>query len=373
MDFIKIKLPIITKKKILALGSDSKAGFCIVKNGTAYLYNTPFNLYGVKKLALFRRKIFNALRDTKTKPDIIACDLHPYYNSALLADVIETNRVSKVQHHEAHITSCAVDNGLKGKFIGVAFDGTGFGLDGNIWGGEFFTGGVGNLSRQAHLRYAPMPGGDACVKEPWRMGLSYLNEASGRELKKLKLHFLSSKGEDKIELLRQAMNKRINSPLTSSMGRLFDGISAITGLCEHTGYEGEAAVVLEKAIKTTAENIRRQEKYKFDYIDTGGLVEIDWTPVIKSVVRDLKRKKTAGEISKKFHDAVCYMMVDVCVSLRKRHKTSRVCLSGGVFQNNYITQNVKPLLEKKGCEVFFHKKVPAHDGGISLGQAVMSL
>ncbi len=333
------------KTRILALGAQSKGSFCLIKNGKLHVSNSFGDLSEAENFHRFEKEV------KKIKPEIIACDLHPEYASTKLADNLSKN-IKKIQHHEAHVASCIADNNIKGKVIGIAFDGTGFGRDGNIWGGEFFTGTIKGFKRAAHLRYVPMPGGEAAVREPHRMAFSYLNQSDrvGRPTR-------SDWG-----MLKQMIDKGINSPLTSSMGRLFDAVASLAGICDKAEYEGQAAIELEKAL------IPGSKKYNFRYKDS----IIDWVPVIKGIVKDLKVKKSRGEISLKFHNAVCYMIKDVCVILRKKYKINKVCMSGGVFQNRYLSKNTPPLLEKEGFKVYLHKNLPSHDGNIALGQAVLA-
>ena len=345
------------KTRILALGAQSKGSFCLIKNGRPCLSNSFGDLSEAENFHRFEKEV----KKIKPRPKIIACDLHPDYSSTKLADYWvkgEGCRVKRIQHHEAHVASCIADNNIKGKVIGIAFDGTGFGRDENIWGGEFFIGTIKGLKRVAHLKYAPMPGGEAAIQEPWRMAFSYLNQSDrvGRPTR-------SDWG-----ILKQMIDKGINSPLTSSMGRLFDAVASLVGICDTAKYEGQAAIELEKAIEGQGTRDKGQEKYTFRYKDN----IIDWTSVIKDIVRDLKVKKSKGEVSLKFHNAVCHMIKDVCVILRKKYKINKVCMSGGVFQNKYLTRNAPPLLEKEGFKVYLHKDLPAHDGNIAVGQAVLA-
>jgi hydrogenase maturation protein HypF len=371
MDYQKICLPHLSKTKILALGGQAKSSFCIVKNGTAYVSETGNDLGSLENLAVFEKEIRKIQKNLKFKPDIIACDLHPEYTSTKLADDWVRGKrckVKGVQHHEAHVASCMVDNKIKGNVIGAAFDGTGFGLDGNIWGGEFFTGNIKGFKRRAHLRYVPMPGGESAVKEPRRMALSYLYSIYASNLANL-----TRLDKKSIKLIAQIIDKKINSPLTSSMGRLFDAVSSIAGICDVAEYEGQAAVELEKAInKAQGSRLKAQGKYKFKYKDDGDMLIIDWGDVIKGVVKDVKARKDKSLISLRFHNAVCDMIKDVCVLLRKKYNIYKVCLSGGVFQNKYLRNNVKPVLEAAGFDVYCHKRVPPHDGNIALGQAVLA-
>ncbi|MBU1061517.1 MAG: hypothetical protein KJ952_02200 [Candidatus Omnitrophica bacterium] len=377
MSHIKIDLPFPLKSKIIALGPQSKSSFCIVDKDVAYLSEANGDLNDLENFKLFERRLRRLKKKLRIKPELIACDLHPEYISTKFAnDLVKLDkglRVKKVQHHEAHVASCIVDNNIKGDVIGVAFDGTGFGLDENIWGGEFFIGAVKRgFERVAHLQYIPMPGGDAAVREPWRMGLSYLYSVYDAGFRDLKIDFLTGLDKKVAEILIQVINKKINSPLTSSIGRLFDAVSSILGICEEAQYEGQAAVELEKAIRVVHSSRFTVDSYKFG-------IDIKRTPfvivpdkVVKGIVEDLKNRVPKGVISLKFHNAVCRMIKDVCVLLKERYKISRVCLSGGVFQNRYLTNHTKPLLEKEGFGVYFHKNFPTHDGSIALGQAVIA-
>ena len=359
MKYIKIVLPYKIKNSILAVGAQSKSSFCFAKGNTAYLSESGGDLSDLGNFKKFERDIKGLQKKIKTKPSIIACDLHPEYVSTKyahdLAKGIE-HRVKKIQHHEAHVASCMADNNIKGKIIGVAFDGTGFGSDGNIWGGEFFTGSIKGLKRAAHLKYIPMPGGEACIREPWRMTFSYLYSIHGKIVRN--------------DILDQMIDKNINSPLTSSAGRLFDGVSSLIGVCDFAGYEGEAAIKLEKII--SGKEWRVKGKYKFKYAEEDEMIAIEWKPVIKNIVKDLKKGISKSEVSLKFHNAICNMIKETCILLRKKHKINKVCLSGGVFQNKYLKTNAGSILTKQGFKCYFHDKTPTHDGGIALGQAVLA-
>ena len=394
MTYTKIILPCRINSGILALGAQSKSSFCFARGNTAYLSESGGDLSDQENFKKFERDIMVLQKKLKIKPGIIACDLHPEYTSAKYAyDLVKGGgrRVEKVQHHEAHVASCIADNGIRGNVIGVAFDGTGFGSDGNIWGGEFFTGSIKGLKRAAHLKYIPMPGGEACIREPWRMAFSYLYSVYGKRR-------LASLGElgtssdiassvassrpfqgkggaspamtDNKDILFQMIDKKINSPLTSSVGRLFDGVSSLIGLCDIAGYEGEAAVRLEKVI--SGEGWRVKGEYKFKYTEEGEMIIIEWEPIINSIVKDLKKGIGKSEISLKFHNAMCNMIKEICILLRKKHKINKVCLSGGVFQNKYISRRIGPILAENGFKAYLHDRIPAHDGGIALGQAVLA-
>ncbi len=375
MDCTRISLPYKVRHRILALGAQTKSSFCLVKDDEAYLWRPGGDLNSLENLKLFEDKIKKAEKRFKIKPEVITCDLHPDYISTKLAykwGEEQGLKVKSVQHHKAHIASCIVDNNIKGKVIGIAFDGTGFGPDGNIWGGEFFVGTLRDLRRAGHLRYIPMPGGEGCIREPWRMALSYLYDICKTRFSRLKIAFLSRIDKEKTRLLTQIIDKDINSPMTSSMGRLFDAVSAIAGICEVAGYEGQAAIELEKALDARCSMLNARKRYSFKYRDKGEVIIIDWSPLIKGLVKDSEGKKGKAEISLKFHNAVSYMIKEVCVLLRKRYGIEKVSISGGVFQNRYLTKVTPPLLEKEGFRVYLHKNLPAHDGNIALGQAAIA-
>jgi len=385
MKYTKIRLFHRIETEILAVGAQSKGAFCLARGGVAYLSDPIGDLSVPENFKKFEKQIKFFQKKFKIRPEIVACDLHPEYLSTkyALRTTNDERRTTKIQHHEAHVASCIADNRIKGRVIGIAFDGTGFGRDRNIWGGEFFIGSVRGFKRVGHLKYIPMPGGEACVREPWRMAFSYLYGIYGSDMRLLRrLRRLAMterkwprndrQGACRNDVLGQMIDKKINSPLTSSVGRLFDGVSSLIGVCDFAGYEGEAAVKLERTILTTSHKPQATSKYKFKYIDENGVVIIDWGPVIKDVVKDLKDKVRNPEISSKFHIAICEMIKDVCVILRKKYRINKVCMSGGVFQNRYISSHIKPMLEKEGFEVYAHKKVPAHDGGIALGQAILA-
>lgn len=378
MDFIRIDLPKRKGKRVLALGAQSKSSFCFTKDGRAYLSEAGGDLGDLENLRSFERRVAQARKDLRLNPEIIGCDLHPGYTATRYASDIqvlkgaEGARIKAVQHHEAHVASCMAENNIKQSVIGVAFDGTGLGTDGNIWGGEFFTGNIKGFKRRAHLGYIPMPGGEASVREPRHMAFSYLYDIYGLGLKDLKIEFLKRLDKDTKHLLMQIIDKGINSLLTSSIGRLFDAVSAISGICGTAGYEGQAAIELERAMGPRASGGGRHARYRFRYLDRNGVILIDWKEVVKEVINDLRSGRASSEISIRFHSGVCHMVRDVCVLLRKKYNVYRVCLSGGVFQNRYLKEHIRPLLEKEGFKVYFHRKTPSHDGNIALGQAVIA-
>ena len=269
--------------------------------------------------------------------------------------------------NHAHLASCLVDNGLSGPAVGVIFDGIGYGNDGHIWGGEFLVGDLHDFDRLAHLSYQPMPGGDAATREPWRMALSYLHHAFAGQIPAVKA--LQEVPEKDRKLLGQMIEKRLNAPLASSAGRLFDAVAALIGVRNRVSYEGQAALELEMLIDDS-ESL--EEGYCFEFIDSAKPLQIDAAPLIRSVVSDLDSGISAAVISTRFHNGLAQMIVAVCQKIRQAKGPLPVALSGGVFQNRYLTERTSKLLRQAGFEVLLHRQVPPNDGGLALGQAAIA-
>jgi hydrogenase maturation protein HypF len=293
--------------------------------------------------------------------DLVVHDLHPEYLSSKYA--LETGKKAiAVQHYHAHIASCMAEHGLDEMVIGVAMDGTGLGTDNKIWGGEFFISDLNNFERFTHFDYLPMPGGDKVTEEPWRTGVSYLYKIYGRKLKDLKLDFLKKIPAENLEIITTAIEKKLNCPESSSAGRLFDAVAAITNICPVSDFHAEAPMRLEAAISQAVE-----DKYEFDFNET-----ISFDKTIIGIVNDLNDGKSQGLIAAKFHNTVIYCIFAVAERIRTLRKINKVVLSGGSFQNAYVLGKVEILLEQNGFEVFSHKKTPANDAGIALGQLAIA-
>lgn len=309
----------------------------------------------------FKQAIEHFIQMFETKPQIAAYDLHPGYFSSQYGAGLDMFK-APVQHHKAHIASCMAENRLTGQAIGVSFDGTGYGEDNNIWGGEFFVGGYRNFIRAGHLAYAKMPGGDAAVKHPWRMALSQLS-AAGLQME---LGWLAKQSD--IDFITAMLERNINCPLTSSMGRLFDAVSALLGIKTDISYEGQAAIELEYyAYITTA------EPYSFEITENGDNFEIETSGIVVGIVNDLRIGKVREEIASKFHSTVVEMVVKGCCLIRKNYSLNRVVLSGGVFQNVTLLKMAYDRLKENGFKVFTHSEIPANDAGIAIGQAIIAL
>ena len=349
-------------RQILAVGAELKNTFCLTRDRHAFVSHHIGDLENLETLRSFTEGIEHFKRLFDLQPKAVAYDLHPEYLStkhALALDEIETK--VGVQHHHAHIASCLTDNQAEGEVIGVAMDGLGFGEDGKFWGGEFFVANFADAKRIAHLDYIPMPGGAKAIREPWRMASVYLHRALGNDFYKLPLPFAENLYQTTWNTLRRMIATGTNCPETSSMGRLFDAVSALIGLRPRVNYEGQAAIELEAIADrgvTTG--------YKFE-VSGNGVIKAE--PVIRRAVDDLLDGRPASEISAKFHLAVAELIATVARSARDRHRLNRVALSGGVFQNRFLIERTSQLLTDSGFEVLTHHRVPANDGGISLGQA----
>lgn len=344
-------------KSIFAVGGELKNTFCLTKDNLAFISRDIGNLNDFQTYQHYREAVQRFKDLLKIEPEVIAHDMHPDYMSTRYAATLNdpagsTARIG-VQHHHAHIASCMAEHRLDGEVIGAAFDGTGYGVDGNIWGGEFFAGGYREFKRVYHLRYIPLPGGDKAAQEPWRMAVSYIYQAFGEEASKF-----TSRWKDS-NLIISMIKKRINAPLTSSMGRLFDAVSSIAGICDVNTYEGEAAIKLM--------NLCQEENKVYPYLIENGIIDV--SPMIREIISE---KEEPGRIAARFHATIADIVLRTCLRLREEHGINKVVLSGGVFQNKVLSERSVNLLKKHKFGVFTHSRVPPNDGGISLGQAAIA-
>ena len=359
--FLKHALP-----PILACGAELKSTVCLVKGDQAFISQHIGDLENLSTYEFFQKTVAHLQRILGVRPEVIACDLHPDYLSTRWAEEQEAIPKVRVQHHHAHIVSGMAEHRLEGAVIGVACDGTGYGPDGTVWGGEVLVADAGGFERAAHLACVPMPGSAAAIREPWRMAVSYLQDAFGAGLWGLNLPVLREAGPDKVQLMLEMAVKRLNSPLTSSLGRLFDGVAAIAGLRSRVTYEGQAAMELEMAAAEETGSV-------YDYAwEEGAPCRILPAPIIRGVAADVGKGLGVPAISAKFHNTLVRMFSDLCESIRRQRGLDRVVLSGGVFQNARLLTGLIPALASRGFEVYSHRLVPANDGGIALGQALIA-
>ena len=360
-----VNLP-TSQPSVLAVGAELKGTVCLTREGRGYLSQHIGDLKNAATLACLGETVGHLERLLEVTPEAVAHDLHPDYLSTHYAEGIALPRIG-VQHHHAHMASCMAENGLDGELIGVILDGTGYGSDGAIWGGEFLLGGYHGFQRRGHFNYLRMPGGDAAVREPYRMALSALYGCFGAELFEQPVAFLETVAPLDRSLFLKMLERGINSPLTSSCGRLFDAVSALLGVRTKISYEGQAAIELEALAERGAPSL------PYPYSVTGGECHrIDFAPMIGAICADLRAQRERADIARAFHRTVACGVREVCVRIREESGAGRVVLSGGVFQNRLLTEEVALLLSADGFEPFSHRLVPPNDGGLALGQAVIA-
>ncbi len=362
---IKIDRPF--RSKVLGCGAHLKNAFCLTKDNYVFLSHHIGDLENFETLGSFEEGIEHFKRLFQIEPEVVAYDLHPDYLATSYALSLEGIPKIGVQHHHAHIASCLAENGISGRAIGVSFDGTGYGTDGKIWGGEFLIADLSGFERAGHLSYMPMPGGDMAVREPWRMAASYLRSIYGSDLWKLDIDFVKGLDSERLELLIGAMDSGMEFPLTSSVGRLFDAVSALLGIRNEVNYEAQAAIELEMTADRSC-----NQSYGEDFLSGGVPFKVDSAGIFHMVVEDIINGLPVPFISAKFHNTIAGVIASACETLREAQGINIVALSGGVFQNVFLLERAIYLLSRKGFEVFRHSRVPTNDGGISLGQAVVA-
>ncbi|MBW2433766.1 MAG: carbamoyltransferase HypF [Deltaproteobacteria bacterium] len=355
-----------TVPAILACGAELKNTICLTKGDKAFLSQHIGDLENLITLDFFKLTVTHLERILEIQPERIACDMHPDYLSTRYAKEQNQIPVIEVQHHHAHIVSCMAEHKLEGAVIGLAFDGTGYGTDGTIWGGEVLVAEATQFERVAHLARVPMPGSSAAIKEPWRMALSYLHATFGENLPELDLPLLKHIEPPKINIIVEMMEKGVNCPQTSSLGRLFDAVAAIIGIRQRVNFEGQAAMELEMLAEGHSEAI-----YDIRWRSQAP-IEILPQTIIAGVVQDIQNGMTPADISVKFHQTLIVLFGEICGAVRREHNLNRVVLSGGCFQNSLLLKGLIGQLEAHHFEVFAHRQVPANDGGIALGQAIIA-
>jgi len=357
-------------KSVLACGAALKNTFCLTKGNRAFLSPHIGDLENYETIRSFEHGIALMKRLFQIKPAAVCHDLHPDYLSTRFAlQYAEKFTVSTigVQHHFAHALSCMVEHGLEGPVLAVVLDGTGYGTDGTVWGGEFLQVTPTDFTRLGHLRHIPLPGGDYAAREPWRMAAVYLERACGH-IERVPIPFAQLFDSAQWPLLRQAVQSGINAPLCSSMGRLFDAVSALIGIRGQNNYEGQAAIELEQMA-------RPGELGEYPFVITeqeGGLI-LDPDPVIVAITEEIRCGETSAVISARFHNAVARAIAQMAIKMREATGLSEIVLSGGVFQNHLLLDRACDFLEGAGYKVYCHYQVPANDGGIAVGQALHAI
>jgi hydrogenase maturation protein HypF len=367
-----IQLP-YRSRRILACGGEMKNTFCLAHDKYAFISQHIADMESIETLEYFDETIKLYKKLFKIEPQIITHDLHPDYLSSIyakeLASRIPELQIYPVQHHHAHIVSCMLENGVDKPVIGVAFDGTGYGSDGCIWGGEFLVADYKGFKRMGHLEYTPLIGGDTAIKKPYRMAISYIYSLFGKKLLN-NLPFVQKIDSEELAILEKQIDKRINAPLTSSCGRLFDVVSAVLGIRSEINYEAQAAIELEMIAMEGRSS--QNKSYPFTVKEQNNSYIISFAETLNAIISELKKETTRSEIAYRFHKTISQMIVDVCLLISTDTGISRVALSGGVFQNRLLFNNTLNLLDKKGFDIITHSQVPTNDACISLGQAVVA-
>lgn len=362
-----VKLAFNCPEPILAVGGQGKVTFALARDDHAFVSHHVGDLDGRLACLAFADEVEHYKRLLGIAPRVVAHDLHPDYFSTQYAQEQAREggaRLVGVQHHHAHLASCLAEHRLAGPALGVIFDGTGWGPDQTIWGGEFLIGDCGDFTRVAHLRQVALPGGEQAVREPWRVALAKLRDAG------LAPERFIRRPATALRVVERMLDRGLNCPLTSSAGRLFDAVAALVGLRDTAAYEGEPAMAFEQL----ALRERPAGEYSFDFESAADStpLTIDTRPLIADVVGDLARGQSAAIIARRFHSTVAAFVAATCQRLRQAHGIERVALSGGVFMNRLLIEDVQERLLTAGFQVYKQSLIPPNDGGLALGQLAVA-
>lgn len=343
---------------VLGCGAELKSTFCLARGRHAFLSHHIGDLENYETLRSFTEGVAHFRRLFDVTPEVVAYDLHPEYLSTKYALELADVELVGVQHHHAHIASCLADNGAIGPVLGVAFDGTGYGSDGTLWGGEFLLADLTGFQRMAHLVPVALPGGAAAIRQPWRMAAAYLGDDTPHEL--------IQRNAQHWDAVRAMVSRQVNAPLTSSAGRLFDAVAAILGIRDAINYEGQAAIELEQRADLTEHGT-----YPAAVTESPAL-QLHGVDLVRAAVNDLRAGVAPAVIATRFHHGVADAIVRVCLMLRDSTGVGVAALSGGVFQNVLLLERTVAGLERSGFRVLTHSRVPPNDAGISLGQVAIA-
>jgi len=349
---------------VLSLGAHMKSSVCIIKGSDAFLSPHIGDMESPLARDFLHETISVMEHITQCSPSVVACDLHPAYYSSKVAASMSGRTVIPVQHHHAHIISAMAENMLSGDVIGLALDGTGYGDDGHAWGGEFLCCSATGYIRLGHVSYFQLPGGEKAVHEPWRTGAGLLRKAYGQLWRQYADSLDILPDNISCDLMDSIMDSGINTPLTSSMGRIFDGVASILGMRQYADFEGQSAMEIE-AMADAGD----QALFEYEIHDDEGII-LDFSPMIRSLVGCRLQGRPAAWLSSVFHSTMIRALIDVASLMREKTALSRIVLSGGCFQNRLLLKGCIQALVRDGFEVFTNKTVPSNDGGIALGQAV---
>lgn len=347
---------------IIAFGAELTNCFCVGKGQKAFLSQHIGDLQGLETIQFYENTIKQFISLFRVKPELLAVDMHPEYISTKAGLNYGNFQVVKIQHHHAHIASCMAEHRLDERVIGVALDGTGYGTDGHIWGSEFLLCDLNDFERITHFDYIPLPGGDSAAEEPWRTAVSFLYKVFGREFLTLELPALKHLDPEKVELIIQMIDKKINCPLSSGAGRLFDCVASLLNLVQNATFQAEGPMRLEAIVSSDC-----TASYAFECNET-----IQFTTTIQEIIDDILRGTDKSIIATKFHNTIILVIFETVKSIRMKAGINKVVLSGGVFQNKYLLEGTIQVLLKNNFEVFSHATVPSNDGGIALGQLAVA-
>lgn len=351
----------VEEHEILALGAEQKSTVCISQYGYVYMSQYLGDLKDMLSYEYYKQVIKNLIYLFQFNPKVYVHDLHPQYLSTWYAQKQQSKTIA-VQHHHAHMVSCMVEQKLFERVIGIVFDGTGFGEDGSIWGGEFFVGDRRHSLRVGHIKQVLLQGGDNAVKEPWRTAVCYLH-SMGIEAH----HYLSSVSRLDIEVIQRALTANFNCHLSSSMGRLFDCAAALIGVRERITYDAQAAIELENLIDSSIDT-----GYCYSIDQSGDTFQLDYENIITGILEDRKNNVMPSVISARFHNTISNAAADMVLRVRNKYGINSVVLSGGVFENGYLLETMLRKLKTAGFHVFFNEQIPINDSGISIGQLVIA-
>lgn len=363
-----VRLAWSADEHVLATGAEMKNTLCLLRDKEAYLSQHIGEVDSLEALAYFRETLAHLEQVYKVEPTVIAHDLHPGYLTTRLAHDLAAERGLprvEVQHHHAHVAACLAEHARADRVIGIALDGTGYGTDGAIWGGEVLLADPRSFERFGHLEYLPLPGGEAAIRRPYRIAWGYLLAALGHIPD---LPTLAAFPDVERDVVTTQVEHRVNTPLTSSCGRLFDAVSALTGICSETTFEAQAAIALELVARRVDPD--SVDAYPFQ-IDGEGVIRLG--DLLSALVADMQKGRAVEEIAAAFHLTVVAMVARFAEQARQRTGLQTVALSGGSFQNRLLLRLARQRLQAAGFEVLTHRQVPANDGGLSLGQAVVAL
>ncbi|OEF95784.1 carbamoyltransferase HypF [Desulfuribacillus alkaliarsenatis] len=365
----RIKLPINSDKTILAVGGEMKNIFAYMKKDQVILSQYIGEIDSWEGRQNFIRNVGHFERLFDLEPDIVAYDKHPSYQVTEVAKLLPYDSKVEIQHHHAHMASCMAEHGLTGTTLGVILDGTGYGDDQTLWGSELLLGDYKQFTRIAHGKLLPVVGGEKAIEEPWRMAVSLLHLSKGEQGLRLASEIWPDRHKE-IDLLGQMLEKQIQIVYSSGMGRLFDGISALLGICDISTYEGEAAIRLA----SYAERFKVNSTYtvKLTEETTEATKIIDWLAMIDEIITDKLNKVSPELIAYKFHMTIAKIMVDLIIDITKNYSLKQVVLSGGTWHNELLLTEVVNAVNEAGLKIYFHEQVPTNDSGIALGQAMIA-